>query len=614
LASTADCATALAATTFIGDARKITTEWHSTFRLPTKITESGRESSYTYDSSSGNVLTKSIKDTATSKTRTWTYTYTTATDNTLVNLLKTVDGPRTDIADTTTYTYYTADDTTLPIPKYRRGDLWKITNALNQTTTITSYDGNGRPLTIVDPNTVTTTLTYWPRGWLKSKTVGSKTTSYDYDNVGQLTKVTLADGSYIQYTYDDAHRLTDITDRLLNRVHYTLDAIGNRTKEEVFDANSKLTTQKGRQFDDLNRLWYDIAYFNDPNAINPPKTLYTYDPTGNLKTITAPANNSNDATYRTTSLDYDMLDRLKFVMDPISTTVHPTQYGYDGLDQVRSVTDPRNITTNYTVNALGDATQEASPDTGTTNRTLDAAGNVKTGTNSKGVQATFIYDALNRVASVTYPSTGENITYIWDTGTGCTYGIGRLCQKIAGNGATTSFAYDDQGNRIKATLLRAGTSFVTQFGYDGANRLTTMTNPAGETVSLGRTNLYGQIDSVSTANGTANNTLQNKITYDGTGQVTSQTLGNGVILKASYNLSGQPITGRFNKPDGDLNNDGIVNIVDVLFAARISAGLMTPTPDQLDHGDVAPAGNPNGKIDAVDVMRILRKHEKLENF
>ena len=91
-------------------------------------------------------------------------------------------------------------------------------------------------------------------------------------------------------------------------------------------------------------------------------------------------------------------------------------------------------------------------------------------------------------------------------------------------------------------------------------------------------------------------------------------MGNGVILKASYDLSGQPLTGRFNKPDGDLNGDGIVNIVDVLFAARISGGLMTPTPDQLDHGDVAPSGNPNGKIDAVDVMRILRKHEKLENF
>jgi hypothetical protein len=32
------------------------------------------------------------------------------------------------------------------------------------------------------------------------------------------------------------------------------------------------------------------------------------------------------------------------------------------------------------------------------------------------------------------------------------------------------------------------------------------------------------------------------------------------------------------------------------------------------HGDVAPAGNPDGKINVIDMLRILRKHEKLENF
>ena len=191
LASTADCATALAAATLSGDARKTTTVWDTTYRLPHIITEAvgkpeERVTTLNYDPASGNLLSKEIKDTASNKTRTWTYTYTTSADNTLVNLLKTVDGPRTDVSDVTTYTYYSADDTTATPPKYRRGDLWKITNALNHTTTLTAYDGNGRPLTIIDPNTVTTTLTYWPRGWLKSKTVGSKTTSYDYDNVGQL--------------------------------------------------------------------------------------------------------------------------------------------------------------------------------------------------------------------------------------------------------------------------------------------------------------------------------------------------------------------------------------------------------------------------------------------
>jgi YD repeat-containing protein len=37
---------------------------------------------------------------------------------------------------------------------------------------------------------VITTLTYRPRGWLKSRTLnGMQTTAYDYDGVGQLIKV-----------------------------------------------------------------------------------------------------------------------------------------------------------------------------------------------------------------------------------------------------------------------------------------------------------------------------------------------------------------------------------------------------------------------------------------
>jgi YD repeat-containing protein len=614
LNSTDDCATALAASTLSGVARKVTTVWDTTYRLPHLITEAvgkpeERVTTINYDPTSGNVLSQSIKDTASGKTRTWTYSYTTAADNTLVNLLKSVDGPRTDVADITTYTYYTADDTATPI-KYRRGDLWKITNALSQTTTITSYDGNGCPLTIIAPNTVTTTLIYWPRGWLKSKTIGSKTTLYNYDNVGNLTKVTLGDGSFIQYTYDAAHRMTDISDILLNRIHYTLDAIGNRVKEEVFDSNSKLSTVKARDFDPLNRLWHDIAYFNDPNT--PVATQYSYDANGNLTTVTPPANNSTDTTYRTTTFSYDALNRLSYIFDPINTTVHPSTYTYNALDQLQSVTDPRQLINSYTTNALGSTTVQTSPDKGTINRTVDEAGNVKTETYANSIQASYTYDALNRLITASFPTLGENITLTWDNATGCTYGIGQLCQ-ITDAGGSMTFAYDDQGNRIKETRLISGASFVTQYSFDGANRPGVQTLPSSRTATLAR-NTAGQINGMTSASGATNTTVEQQITYDGTGQVTSQTMGNGLILKASYDLSGASVAGRFNKPDGDLNGDGIVNVVDVMFAEQIATGLRTPTPDQLDHGDVSPPGNPDGKIDVRDVSRIMRKAFGLENF
>ena len=193
--------------------RTITTQWHATFRLPALITEPGRTTAFGYDAN-GNVLTKTVTDTTTSAARTWTYA-----SYSPIGQVGTVDGPRTDVSDVTMYTYHANNDAD---PR-KRGNISTITNALSQVTTITSYDANGRPLTIVDPNGLTTTLSYHARGWLTSRNVGGETTIYDYDFVGQLTKVTLPDASFLQYTYDAAHRLTQIHDNLGNKIVYTLD-------------------------------------------------------------------------------------------------------------------------------------------------------------------------------------------------------------------------------------------------------------------------------------------------------------------------------------------------------------------------------------------------------
>lgn len=66
--------------------------------------------------------------------------------------------------------------------------------------------------------------------------------------------------------------------------------------------------------------------------------------------------------------------------------------------------------------------------------------------------------------------------------------------------------------------------------------------------------------------------------------------------------------------DGDINGDGMVDVADVALAERIALGLVTPTPGQLAHGDVAPSGVPNGTIDVADVARIRRKALGLEKF
>jgi YD repeat-containing protein len=235
------------------DARTITTQWHATYRLPTLIAEPLRMTTNTYDAS-GNLLTRTVQATsdgngsqgasavAIGTARTWTYTYNS------VGQVLTVRGPRTDVTDLTTYAYDAS------------GNLNTVTNALGHVTTLSGYDANGRVGTITDPNGTITTLAYSPRGWLTSRVVAGaggaapETTGYSYDGVGQLTRVTQPDGAFVNYTYDPAHRLTNIADSLGNSIVYTLDAVGNRTTEQVKDPAGVLARQTTRIYDALNRL------------------------------------------------------------------------------------------------------------------------------------------------------------------------------------------------------------------------------------------------------------------------------------------------------------------------------------------------------------------------
>ena len=228
-------------------ARTITTAWHTTLPLPTQIAEPKRLTTYSYDDH-GNLLTLTVQAstdatgsaglnaTLTGLPRVWAFTY-----NQFGQML-TAKGPRTDVNDLTTYTY---DD---------QGNLTSITNGAGHVTMLSHYDANGRVGRITDPNGLVTDLTYTPRGWLASRTVGGQNTSYTYDGVGQLTEVVLPDNSSITYTYDGAHRLTNISDSLGNSIAYTLDAIGNRTAETVNDVNGVLARKTTRIYDALNHL------------------------------------------------------------------------------------------------------------------------------------------------------------------------------------------------------------------------------------------------------------------------------------------------------------------------------------------------------------------------
>jgi RHS repeat-associated protein len=471
--------------------RTITTQWLPSFRLPTQITEPGRVTVFTYDPN-GDLLSKTI--TSGAKTRTWAYTY-----NALGQVL-TVNGPRTDVADLTTYSYDA------------QGNVATITNALGHITRITDYDAHGHPLRIEDPNGLVTILAYDARGRLTSRTTGTEKTDFEYDGVGQLKKAILPTGAFLNYTYDPAHRLTDIQDNLGNAIHYTLDPMGNRTKEDVLDPQGTLKQTHSRVYNSLNRLIQDIGATGQT-------TQYGYDPNGNLTTRTDPLN-------QTTTNTYDKLNRLVDVQDPLQGH---TQTQYDPLDQITRILDPLGSATDYAIDGLGDTEETVSPDTGVTQRSFDAAGNVVSETDARGKTTTHRYDALNRLIQTTFDD-GTELTYIYDTGTA---NRGRLMQLTDPSGST-SWSYDGHGRPTQRRQHLDGIQLTVNYAYDAQGLLIDLTYPSGKAVTFGY-DLAGRINRIQAGD----QTIVEDLSYHPFGPVTGWRWGNGSPHTRSLDLDGR---------------------------------------------------------------------------
>lgn len=557
LASATVCSSALSSPpspTTANPVRTISTEWHSYWRLPIKIAEPKKLSTYVYNGDNGNYCAPttatvpsinggtqpigvvcSMTEQATSDTsgasglnpavigqpRIWTYTYNE------FGQVRTENGPRTDlsgIGDTTDYEYYAADDTDMG----KRGNLKTVTNALGHQTHYTAYDLNGRVLSVSDPNGVITTFTYWPRGWLKSRTVAGKQTSYAYTPWGGLERITYPDYSYVHYTYDAAHRLTEISDATGRRVEYTLDLLGNRTKEEYRNADDSKAREVNRIFDALGRLKDEIQGI----ASNPAR-IYGYYAGGELKFETSPK-------AKTTNYEIDAHGRTTKKIDPLNSTAKPTLFQYDSLDQLSNLTAPNNAATGFTVDGLGNVKQEVSPDRGATNLDYDAAGNLITRTDARGRTETRTWDALNRPLTVSYSHGGGMLTYTWDSG--CAYGKGRLC-RINDPSGSTSFSYDERGNLVSEARTVGGITLpATQYAYNDADRLNTLITPSGKVVTL-TPDAAGKTTRIETTINGTQTSLADAIQTDAAGQVTGLTLGNGTSQQWLYNLDGTLASG-----------------------------------------------------------------------
>jgi RHS repeat-associated protein len=487
--------------------------------------------------------TCSSAGTVPSGVRRWTFTYCTAVGAScpLPGLLLSATGPRTDLAQTMTYSYYTSASAmncgTPGSACHQSGDLYQVTDALGHVTTYVSYDADGRVTRSTDPNGVNTDITYYPRGWIKTKTIGGSETSYSYTPYGNLQTVTDPDGVTTSYKYDAAHRLVQVNDDLGNYTQYWLNAAGDVTSEAINDSSNNYHFALSRIYNNQGELVE--AYDGYNNRVFDSYGTGGYDNNGNLIL-------SVDAYEYETQHVYDALNRETQTVNnyegsDTATQNTTTSFQFDSLNHLTQVTDPSSLNTSYTYDGLNDQTVRASPDAGSTSRTYDTAGDILTSTDAKGVVTTNTYDALNRLLSTSYADTTQNVTYSYDdpnstTSCGSSYPIGRLT-RIIENAVTTVYCYDAQGSVTKKRQITSAGTDSTSYSYTSAERLSGIIYPSGTAVSYVRDG-DGRIQSISvTPPGGSTSTAVSGVTYMPFGPVSGYTFGNGQVVSRAYDYN-----------------------------------------------------------------------------
>ncbi|MCB1574129.1 MAG: hypothetical protein KDI80_09130, partial [Xanthomonadales bacterium] len=468
--------------------RVTTTIWHPFWFLPLETFEpiegGTRHTVFVYDDE-GNLQSRTV--TARTETRVWT------TDFDGNGQLTGFDGPRSDVNDASSWDYDPAT-----------GNLILMTDGEGNESHYTEYDDDARLLKRIDANGQITEYRYDPRGRLThvinriDENDPGETTRFDYTPSGTVDRLTLADESYLDYDYDIADRLTDVTDSRGRHVHYTLDALGNRVKEETFDADDQLVQVVNRHIDVLGRV--EAEYGTDPDE----STHFTYDGTGNEKTIT-------DALGHVTTQDYDELDRLRHTDVLAETDPDHAQidYGYDVQDNLSRVTDPRNLVTRYLYTGFDELETLTSPDTGLTSHRYDPAGNLAVRTDARNQRGIYAYDALDRIAQIQYgPASPTDPA------------------ALASVEETLAFTYDDPligGEGARGRLVRFS---------DGAGILSLRYDRHGRVLERGQRLGDGSAALVKTTNHH----------YDSAGRVDATTLPSGAVIGYAYGADGRILT------------------------------------------------------------------------
>ncbi|ANC52531.1 hypothetical protein A4249_01840 [Brevundimonas sp. GW460-12-10-14-LB2] len=397
-----------------------------------------------------------------------------------------------------------------------------MTDPLGHVTQVTSRDASGAPLTVVDPNGTQTQFAYDLMGRLLTITTnpGSSQSQYalTYDAAGNVTKLTLPRGGWLEVTYDGASRITAVKNSRNERIDYELNPVGESVRSTTRNPASSITQDQRQAYDELGRL----IRLTGANAQN---VLFGYDKVGSLVSAT-------DAESESWSYTFDRLRRVLKETDPEAVE---TAYSYAPNDALSSLEDGRDLTTNRVVDGFGLTIRETSPDRGTLTYWYDQRDLLVKSQDADGVVHNYAYDANGRLLSETFSGASwENITYSYDNTAGGNKGIGRLTGVSDASGSH-AYVYDAQGRVTYDTQVIGGQLYVVSYAYDSNGDLASVTYPSGHIVNYARDNtgVTTSITAKASASSTAVSLVSN-VTYMPFGPLSGMTFGNGLTTTRQF--------------------------------------------------------------------------------
>lgn len=339
-----------------------------------------------------------------------------------------------------------------------------------------------------------------------AQVVQNTTTSYEYDAMGNRTKITDPLGHVTRKSYDTLSRLIQQVQPAPSMsgigpaVSFTYD--GQDQLSTVTDPRSRVTR-------------YTVDGLGNQSALSSPdtgSTTATYDVAGNLKT-------STDARGKKTAYSYDALNRLTGISYASGTA---TQFEYDGG-------------TAGAPNAKGHLTRMSDGSGQTTyaydgfGRLLNKAQTVGSGGSAQSYAVSYAYgnsgNTTGKLTSVTYPS-GNRINYSYDA-------AGRV-NSLTLNPTNTTGGGTNTGSTIPLLTGIGYQAFGSVNAWTWGNSSSTSTNTYARGIDLD-----GRVTSYPLGNSLSNGTNRS-VSYDAASRISGSShsgAGTGSNAPANFNQS-----------------------------------------------------------------------------